>query len=313
MGHESSELAGINVRPMRGESLLRRLHRIIPLGRKYHPLISLLNPAEGYVEVVFDRCKLAYPLAWRKSLATHLLLGMDVIPEFRLLAPVLPRLAQGCLVDVGANIGLYTLLMRAYSALPIIAFEPQPHLYELIRQNIAYNRFQDIDVRNIGCGAEPGEVPFYTGSNGSVALGMNAPVDVAPANLIKVPVRTLDQELADVPAIALLKIDCEGFEYNILQGARQLIERHKPQLFIELHAGGLEKFGHSAEKFVEFLRPNYEMEFWCFHPAQRNQLAQSLAKFRKPRGRRYASEQEMLAAVRCDPRPSQIYCLGRPR
>jgi FkbM family methyltransferase len=302
------------IRPLRGEKFLRQLHHILPLGRKYHPLVSLFNRPDGFIEIPFGIYKLVYPAAWRKSLANHLLVGADVIPEFRLLlAPICSQLHKGCLVDVGANIGLYTLLMRANSKLPIIAFEPQPFLCDLIRRGVEHNRLAEVEVRNVGCGAERGEAPFYTGTNGSVALEANAPAGTAPANLINVPIRTLDEELAGISEIALLKIDCEGFEFNILQGARKLIARHKPHLFIEIHPAELEKFGHSARMVVEFLRPNYEMEFWCFHPPRRNHLAQSLAKFRKPAGLRYENESQMLDAVKAEPRPSQVYCIGRPR
>jgi FkbM family methyltransferase len=299
------------VRPLRGENFLRQLHRVLPLGRKFHPLISLFNRRDGFVEVPFGIYKLVYPASWRKSLTSHLLVGTDVIPEFNLLAPVCRRLREGCLIDVGANIGLYTLLLRANSPLPIIAYEPQPHLCDLVRRNVAHNQLENIDVRNIGCGAEQGEVPFRSGTNGSVALGLNAPTSTSN-NIIKVPVTTLDEDLAQIPKIALMKIDCEGFELNILQGARKLIERHKPELFIEIHPAELEKFGHSVQLVVEFLRPLYEMEFWCFNPP-RNGLAQSLAKFRKPKGLRYADEAQMLAAMKKVSRPSQIYCLAHPR
>src|SRR5450755_996336 len=159
--------ANPSVRPLRGENLLLQLHRALPLGRKYHPLVSLFNKPDGFVEILFGPYKLVYPAAWRKSLTNHLLVGVDVIPEFTLIAPVCRQLRGGFLIDVGANIGLYTLLLRANSSLPIIAYEPQPHLYDLVRRNVAHNRLENIDVRNVGCGAESGEVPFHSGTNGS--------------------------------------------------------------------------------------------------------------------------------------------------
>jgi FkbM family methyltransferase len=324
------ELASGTVRHVRGGQLLRTLHSVLPLGRKYHPLLSLLNSSQGLLLVPFSRHEIFLPAAWHKLIAIVLLTQKNVVPEFELLVPALRQLKKGCLVDVGANLGLYTLLMRENSPLPIIAYEPQPFLCDLIRRDIEHNHLADIELRNVGCGAERGEVPFYVGTNGSVALGRNAPVESRPTSLptdweqraqrlyhcdvvMKVPLTTLDEDLTQVSGIALLKIDCEGFEYNILQGARKIIERYKPQLFIEIHPAELEKFGHSAQMVVEFLRPFYELEFWCFYPPRRNRLAQSIAKFRTPRGFRYANETEMLNAVKSEPRPSQIYCIGRPR
>lgn len=318
------------VRTLRGGRLLQAIHGILPLGRKYHPLLSLLNSPRGLVIVPFSRHEIFLPAAWRKFIAGLLLTQQNFIPEFNLLPPILRQLDKGFLVDVGANIGLYTLLMRENSPLPIIAYEPQPFLCDLIRQAIEHNHLANVDVRNVGCGSERGEVPFYIGTNGSVALGRNAPSESRPNSLpvdweqraqrlyhsdvvMKVPLIILDEDLANISDIALLKIDCEGFEYNILQGAKKLLERCRPRLFIEIHPAELEKFGHSAQAVVELLRPVYDLEFWCFHPPRSNKLAQSLAKFRVPKGFRYANEKEMLDAVKSEPRPSQIYCIGRPR
>jgi FkbM family methyltransferase len=317
-------------RRIRGEQLLRIVHGVLPLGRKYHPILSLFNKPHGLLIVPFGQYEIFLPAVWRKLITIVLLTQQNMLPEFQLLAATLRQLKKGCLVDVGANLGLYTLLMRQHSSLPIVAYEPQPFLCDLVRRAIEHNHLDQVELRNVGCGSERGEVPFYVGTNGSVALGGNAPVESRPGSLpedweqraqrlyhcdvvMKVPLTTLDEDLADVSEIALLKIDCEGFEYNILQGAKKLIERHQPQLFIEIHPAELEKFGHSAQTVIEFLCPLYELEFWCFHPPRPNKLAQSLAKFRVPKGFRYASESEMLSAVKNEPRPSQIYCVGRPR
>jgi hypothetical protein len=85
--------------------------------------------------------------SWRKLIAIVLLTQQNVVPEFRLLAPVCRQLKKGCLVDVGANLGLYTLLMRENSPLPIIAYEPQPFLCDLIHRSV-----EQIILRISKCG-----------------------------------------------------------------------------------------------------------------------------------------------------------------
>ena len=315
-------------RAIRGEKFLRGLHRILPLGRKYHPLLSAMNGRRGLLAIPFDKSRLVQPAAWAKQITNQLLSGMDVVPEFHLLAAVVRQLASGCLIDVGANIGLYTLLLRSVSALPIIAYEPQPFLFKLLQRNIAFNHLANVEARNLACGSRRGEVPFAIGINGSVAAGLDAGDTIASDNdleseahvtqrgeaVINVPLTTLDDDLADVSSIALLKIDCEGFEFEILQGARRLIERHAPLLFLEAHPTLLGRFGHSVEDVREFLRPHYELEFWRFDQVRRrSKLGRSLAKFRRPTGRRYADGDEMLAAANGEPRPAQIYFLGRPK
>jgi FkbM family methyltransferase len=328
-------LSNENAHPARGEALLRGLHRVLPLGRKYHPLFSLLNERQGLISVPFDhKHVVSSPAGWAKHLTELLLLGMDVIPEFSVLAPICRRLQTGCLVDVGANIGLYTLSMRCESALPIIAYEPQPFLFRLLSANIARNRLRDVEVRNLACGSRKGTLPFGTGLNGSVVpdisnipagcfytgnwpqgdLETEARVAKRGGMVIDVPVVTLDENLADVAEVALLKIDCEGFEYDVLQGAQKLIERHAPQLFIELHPQVLSNFGHSAAQVVELLSPHYDLEFWCFQPPRsKTKLGRSLARFRKPKAHRYANTDAMLRASASKSGPSQIFAIGHPR
>jgi hypothetical protein len=97
--------------------------------------------------------------------------------------------------------------------------------------------------------------------------------------------------LAEKPAIAFLKIDCEGFECQILQGARRLIEQHRPHLFrqhlfIEVHPTQLENFGSSTEQVLDLVARDYDLEFWHFQIGRHtSKLARSLAKFRRPKAR----------------------------
>src|SRR5689334_15892106 len=126
-----SPLSRSAVRPLRGVQLMRQLHRVVPLGRKYFPLLGLLNSGRGLCAIPFDRFQLVHPAAWRKQAANFLLIGPEVVPEFQLLASLCPQLERGVIVDAGANIGVYTLLLRSVTPLPIIAYEPQPFLFQL--------------------------------------------------------------------------------------------------------------------------------------------------------------------------------------
>jgi FkbM family methyltransferase len=233
------------------------------------------------------------------------------------------------LIDVGANIGLYTLLLRSVSDLPIIAYEPQPFLFKLLRRNVDSNHLANVEARNFACGSRRGEIPFSIGINGSVAAGADAGGSMAYSGsdleseahvtqrgktVVKVPLTTLDEDLVDEQSIALLKIDCEGFEFDILQGALGLIDRNAPELFLEVHPTLLGRFGHSVEDVLTFLKPHYDLEFWCFDQSRwQTKLGRSLAKFRRPRGRRFETEHAMLAAANGEGRPAQIYFVGRSR
>jgi len=318
------------IRPIRGEKFLRGLNRLLPLGRKYHPLLRLLNGGCGLLAVPFGPYRVLKPAAWTKSVTAQLLLGKDMAAEFQLLEVFCRKCERGCFVDVGANIGLYTLLLRAASPRPIIAYEPQPYLFKLLQWNIAYNRLPSAQARNLACGARRGELAFMTGLNGSVAFDQATASGARSATssgsveeearraevggLMKVPVTTLDEDLADVPEIALLKIDCEGFEYQILRGAREILKRHRPFLFVEVHPEQLVQFGDSTQAVVDLLAPDYDLEFWYFQIERHStKLQRSVEKFRRPRARRCATVAEMLAASTRVPGPAQIYFVGRPK
>jgi FkbM family methyltransferase len=322
-----------DARGVRGGKFLRGLNRILPLGRKYHPLLRALNGRHGLLATPFDKFGLLQPAAWSKAVTSQLFSGIEIAPEFEVIKPVCRRLTSGVLVDVGANIGAFTLLLRSVSPLPIIAYEPQPFLFKLLQWNMGFNRLTDVDARNVACGARRGEVAFSIGINGSIVCetaktGKTLPL-AGPAALnweqeaemtqggdavVNVPVTTLDEDLADVPSVALLKIDCEGFEYDVLQGAARIIQRHRPQLMLEVHPTQLENFGHSTEKVLDLVARDYELEFWYFQIGRHaSKLSRSLAKFRRPQAHRCADAAEMLSAAKSTPGPAQVYFIGKPR
>ena len=69
---------------VRGEKPLRALHRCVPLGRQYHPLMSTLNAKHGLFALPVGPAHLLMPASWPKSAAHMLLLGQDSFPGFEL-------------------------------------------------------------------------------------------------------------------------------------------------------------------------------------------------------------------------------------
>ena len=212
------------IQPLRGARAIRFLHKILPLGRKYHPLLALLNKRQGLVAVPFAGCHVITPGSWRKQMATYLTSGVDFIPEIRLIEPVCRKLKDGVILDIGANTGLYVLFLRFYSDLPIIAYEPDPFLFKLLNQTIRYNGIDNIDTKNLACANARYELAFAMGINSSVvadtlsnttsatdALSTSetnwdreALVSQAGNCVVKVPAVTLDDDLADLPSIAMI-------------------------------------------------------------------------------------------------------------
>ena len=316
-------------RPVQGAGLIRNL----PLGRKFHALLGWINGTSGRVSVPFGAGRLAHPASWTKAVATLLVAGEHLLPEFDLIAPILRSLKQGTVVDVGANIGYFPLLIRRETAVPIVGFEPQPFLHELASISVADSGLKDVELRRLACGDAPGEVLFQSGPNGNIVSTEEAAAAAVAAStrtpatdldaaaettlkrrpIIPVPVVTLDTELANTP-VALMKIDCEGYELKILQGAREVLRRDRPVLLIEVHPQFLPQFGGSVRQVVDFLSPMYDLEAWDFSP-DRGSLGvfRSLTRYAPDRGRRFPDMETMITAAATPPLPSQLYLLCRPK
>lgn len=152
-------------------------------------------------------------------------------------------------VDVGANVGAYTILAAKVAGARAIAFEPLPETADRLRDQVQINRVETtVDVRNMGIGAQRGELYFTNNGDTVNKVSISGNVD----NTVRVSVSTLDDEL---PAEGhyFLKIDVEGFEFNVLKGAARLLKSGNVEaIIIELNGSG-EEYGHSNNDIHQVL------------------------------------------------------------
>ena len=122
---------------------------------------------------------------------------------------------QGMFVDVGANIGSYTILAAKVCGAATLAVEPVPSTFQRLERNIAANRISDrVEARCCAAGLSSGEIRFSTDRDTT-----NQVVDESyTGSSIAVPVTSLDELLAGRSS-GLWKIDVEGFEREVLDGA----------------------------------------------------------------------------------------------
>ncbi|MBC7490235.1 MAG: FkbM family methyltransferase [Glaciimonas sp.] len=155
-------------------------------------------------------------------------------------------------VDVGANIGAYTILASKVIQCKSIAFEPLPETADRLMDQIKINRIESIvDVRNMGIGDKQGAL-FFTNKNDTI--NKVSLVDDAK-NTTRIEVGTLDSELS-IDCKYFFKIDVEGFEYHVIEGASKILSTENVSaIIIELNGSG-EDFGYSNEvihnKIVDF-------------------------------------------------------------
>jgi len=160
-----------------------------------------------------------------------------------------------CLVDIGANIGYYLLMFVrfAHEDATYHCIEPSIENLPELEGNININEINNAILHKVAIGEQAEVVGLRTGINSGVTSQKDGAFQVS--------VVPLDGLIKD--DIDFVKIDVEGYEYQVLKGARQTIKKHKPLLFVELHPEGLNKYGASVEKCIEFLRKYYsDLEFY---------------------------------------------------
>jgi FkbM family methyltransferase len=167
------------------------------------------------------------------------------------------RVHEGAVVlDIGANVGMYTLLMARWvgPAGKVFAFEPAMQTADKLQRHVIMNQLANrVEVIRTAVGNAVGEVTFYYSAecSGNASVAASA---VPGGHSQLVPVTTVDvfcQTRAIVPTF--LKIDVEGFEAYVLDGALETIQQHTPDLLIETHPRLWPQLGLSREYVADRL------------------------------------------------------------
>lgn len=142
-------------------------------------------------------------------------------------------------VEAGAHIGSETLLIASKVGKlgKVYAFEPNPIVMKRLRVNILLNDWGDrVDIFDIALGEKEGEISFYIKSEETPNQGMSSKYQF-DNNVIEIIAiqQTLDHWVATqkIPRVDFLKMDVQGAEMDILNGASETIERYKPTIFME--------------------------------------------------------------------------------
>ncbi len=167
-------------------------------------------------------------------------------------------------VDIGANVGSYTVLGGGAVGACCISIEPILSTFAWLQQNIAINGLNDrVQALNIGLGREEGALRFTDGFD-----TMNHVVDdVAVASAVEVVVRTLDTVLDDTEP-TLIKIDVEGFETEVMAGAeRALTSSALLAVIMELNGSG-DRYGFDENALHQQML-DYGFTTCHYHPFER--------------------------------------------
>ncbi len=156
-------------------------------------------------------------------------------------------------IDIGANIGYYTLLFAKLVGKEgkVYAFEPEPNNLHLLKKNIEINNYQNVIIEQKAVSDTTKNVNLFTAKQGIGEHRIN--FSWFGNNGIEVKAIKLDDYINE--KIDFIKIDIEGAEYNALLGMKKILESNNDiKILVEYGKSQLNEFGVNEDDFFNFLK-----------------------------------------------------------
>ena len=155
----------------------------------------------------------------------------------------------GFVVDVGANIGVLTIQAAKMVGKGgrVISIEPNPQVVHFCRENVKLNGLENVTVFQTALGAKEG-VTFF---NCDPCDDRSRVIEKGGQGGVEVPISRLDKIMEAEPTreIDLLKVDVEGYEFVVLEGAVKSLARTR-LIYIEVDAANYAHYGRRAEEIA---------------------------------------------------------------
>lgn len=154
---------------------------------------------------------------------------------------------QRPIIDVGANVGYVTRFLALRSQSYVTAYEPSLQNYACLEENT--KDLENVTRMRLAVGASRSAATFLDNATVTSHIVRD---DSRSKNLSRVEVVTIDESL--ITDVGLLKIDVEGYEMRVLEGAVNMISKHRPIVVIETKDEWLKRQGDNVESIVNFFR-----------------------------------------------------------
>lgn len=199
----------------------------------------------------------AWWLAWNDVVGKAVLKGNFERAECEFLM----RLLQPGMVvlDVGAHHGYYTLLAsrRVSGTGRVFAFEPSPRERKKLGWHLRWNRCSNVEVVSTALGSASGHAELFLAAGRETGCNsLRPPATSVERGTVSVPVETLDSFLSSrgVTRIDFVKLDVEGAELSVIEGAENLLSRApRPVILVEVSDLRTAAWGYPASKVLERL------------------------------------------------------------
>jgi FkbM family methyltransferase len=162
-------------------------------------------------------------------------------------------------IDVGGNLGFFVLILNELVGETgnIYTFEPSKNMKERLEKTIEINNIQNITILNLALGESEGSTTLHYNPKQTGLSSIVTNFEKSSINE-EIQITRLDKFSENIRGrVSFLKIDTEGYEPQVLNGARKLIFRDKPTIYIEL---GGDYQTSSAEALKVLKELNYDCE-----------------------------------------------------
>jgi FkbM family methyltransferase len=161
--------------------------------------------------------------------------------------------------DIGAHIGYYSLLFSAAVGPEgqVFSYEPAPQTFSFLSRNVAKNLAQKVAIHQSAVGDSGGTVQMACG--GEMPLGWSR---VRESGGLEVPCTTIDAEVSrlKLKRVDFVKVDVEGYEPHVLEGAKNTLARLRPTVMFEVNAIALREHGAEPTRISDiFVSHGYEL------------------------------------------------------
>jgi len=162
------------------------------------------------------------------------------------------------IIDVGANVGYYTLQLSQYlgNTGKIISIEPDPETCDTLKKNCQLNNLKNIIIHNCAISSKTGVITLYKSETHSGESSIYSTSIENKKSSISIPSYSLDDLLnTKYSKIDFIKIDVEGAELDVLKGGTKTLKITK-KILIELHEDLLKKNKQNSEMILNLLKNN---------------------------------------------------------
>jgi FkbM family methyltransferase len=173
---------------------------------------------------------------------------------------MIPKDTAVNIIDIGAQSGLYSLYAKYLPVDPYFSFERFKPTGDLLNENIELNNISNIDIYNIGISNRKETTVLNTSisHNGLHTMGNN-PLRFNDICQVSIDVDTIDHLFYDKNiSVDFIKIDTEGWEYNILKGAKNTIKQYKPIIQLEWNEINMKQCNVDPNEFNDYLTRTLE-------------------------------------------------------